>query len=60
MEKEELNEIMSHIDIVDVTMYEKEAKKLIAQGNTEDALAYCLAMEFRMGWNAYKKKMEEK
>ena len=60
MEKETLNEIISHIDIVDVMMYEKEAKKLVAQGKTEDALAYAMAMGTRLGWNAHKKMMEKK
>ena len=59
MEKEELNEIMSHIDIVDMMIYEKEAKELVAQGKTEDALAYAMAMGTRLGWKAYKKKVEE-
>lgn len=58
MEKEELNEIMLHIDYVELMIREKEAKELVAQGKTEDALAYAMAMGTRLGWNAHKKMME--
>ncbi len=58
MEKEELKEIMSHIDYVEMMIREKEAKELVAQGKIEDAVAYAMAMGTRLGWNAHKKMME--
>lgn len=59
MEKEELKEIMSHIDYVELMIREKEAKEFVAKGEYEDAIAYAMAMGTRLGWNAHKKMMED-
>jgi hypothetical protein len=59
MEEMDFIECMAYMDSVDVLIHEKKAKEMVAQVKTEDALAYCLAMGFRMGCRTYKKKVEE-
>ena len=63
MEEKELNDCMAYMDIIDVMIYEKKAKEFVEKEKTdetiEDAIAYAMAMGFRMGWEAYKKKITE-
>lgn len=42
--------------IIAMALWLKENEKFIAEGKYEDAVAYAMAAEFRMGWVAHKKK----
>ena len=49
---------MAHVDLIEMMIREKEAKKFIMDGKFEDAIAYAMACGTRMGWDAHKKKVE--
>ena len=60
METMEFLDMMSHMDPVETMMRSRKPRSLAEAGKTEDAIAYAMAEGFRMGWEAHKKKMEEK
>ena len=59
MEQKEYEDCMAHMDVAEVLIRANEAREFIAKGEYEDAIAYAMAMGFRMGWDARKKKEEE-
>ena len=59
METMEFLDMMSHMDPVETMMRSRKPRSLAEAGKTEDAIACAMAEGFRMGWEAYKKKVEE-
>ena len=59
MDEKEYRECMSHLDITEVLMRAEKPRKMAAEGNTEDAIAYAMSEGIRIGWDAHKKMMEE-
>ena len=57
MEKVEFVDCLVHMDVVEALIKAEKAREFIAKGETEDAIAYAMAAGFRMGWEAYKKKV---
>ena len=60
MEQKEFEDCIAHMDVTETLIRANKARELATNSGTEDAIAYAMAAGFRMGWNAYKKMVEEK
>lgn len=50
-------ECMAYMDPVEAIMRSEKPRRLAAEGKIEDAIACAMAEGYRMGWEAYRKKI---